>query len=258
MASRLKLYLVRHGESEANLDKTVNQRVADHRINLSPLGWQQGRVAGEILAGLLPANRHETRVYVSPYARTLQTWTAIKDGMVGWPGLTQHSPEKRDLCHNLTHIESVFLRECEYGLFDGVTDEELPVRFPAEYSHYAKLKNFEGEFYARMPGGESRCDVAQRVHQFFGTLHRDEERHGINNAVIISHGITLRAFAMMWRNLGVDWMERERNPKNCSIRGIEGTNWSNLAPVDGYIFKGGRNQIPAKNLQGISEKSSPP
>jgi 2,3-bisphosphoglycerate-dependent phosphoglycerate mutase len=69
-----------------------------------------------------------------------------------------------------------------------------------------------------MPGGESRCDVAQRVHQCFGTVHRDRKRHGVRVAVVVSHGVTNRAFAMQWLKLTQEWMEAEKNPLNCSIR----------------------------------------
>ena len=36
--------------------------------------------------------------------------------------------------------ESIYLRELEFGLFDGIADEELSVLFPVEYAHYTKLK----------------------------------------------------------------------------------------------------------------------
>jgi broad specificity phosphatase PhoE len=55
------------------------------------------------------------------------------------------------------------LRELEYGLFDGIADEDLPNIFPREYEHYDKHKRFEGEFFAPMPLGESRCNVADRI-----------------------------------------------------------------------------------------------
>lgn len=50
--------------------------------------------------------------------------------------------------------ESIYLRELEFGLFDGIADEELSALFPLEYTHYSKLKQAGGEYYARMPCGE--------------------------------------------------------------------------------------------------------
>jgi len=49
---------------------------------------------------------------------------------------------------------------------------------------------------------------------------------------VICHGVTLRAFVMMWCHLSPEWFEAERNPLNCAIRLIEGgTDW-------GYVFPG--------------------
>ena len=78
-----------------------------------------------------------------------------------------------------------------------------------------------GKFWARMPLGESRFDVAIRVHEAFGTFHRDAERNGVRNIIIICHGVTLRAFVMMWRHLQYEWLDRQPNPSNCDIYHIE-------------------------------------
>ena len=58
-----------------------------------------------------------------------------------------------------------------------------------------------GRFYAKVPLGESRMDVCLRVKQFFGTIQRDATRHGITDLIIVSHGVTIRAFLMMWLHL---------------------------------------------------------
>ena len=50
----IRIYLVRHGQSEANLDQTVNARLPDHRVELSLEGHRQAAAAGEYLAGALP------------------------------------------------------------------------------------------------------------------------------------------------------------------------------------------------------------
>ncbi len=68
-----------------------------------------------------------------------------------------------------------------------------------------------------MPLGESRFDVALRVKSLFGTLMRDYEKHKIDKVVIVSHGVTIRAFIMQWCHKTPEWFEEERNPNNCSI-----------------------------------------
>ena len=129
--------------------------------------------------------------------------------------------------------ENIALCEQQFGLFDGIPDEDLPKRYPDEHAHYKKQEDFEGRFWARMPMGESRWDVALRVHQAFGTWHRDAERHNINNIIVVTHGVTARCIVMRWLHLSFDWIENERNPKNCSIRLIEHNE------DKGYIHSGG-------------------
>jgi broad specificity phosphatase PhoE len=259
MTPDLTIHLIRHGESEANLNKAVNRRLPDHRINLSPVGYAQSVATGIVLANdVLDTTGAYTlegvAAYISPYARTRQTWVGIKEGMasafrekasllpatLAADEICNDRMRLQELARNVHHItakESIHLRELEFGLFDGVPDNELAATFPREHGHYDKHKNFEGEFYARTPSGESRCDVAQRVHQFFGTLLRDHEKHGVRHALIVSHGVTTRAFAMMWMGLSVEWMENEPNPGNGSIRSIRGKHW--LHPgTNGYVYGG--------------------
>lgn len=214
----MNIYLVRHGQSTANVDKHVHETVADHAIPLSELGVEQARQAGEFLKERLRSltAMDLVRVWVSPYQRTRETANLISQSLTG--------------AATFDVREHVNLVEQQFGLFDGIPDEELPIRFPEEHAHYTKCEQFEGRFWARMPLGESRFDVALRVHQAFGTFHRDAEKHGIENIVVVCHGVTVRAFVMQWLHLPVEWFEKEPNPKNCSIRLISD------GQDKGYIF----------------------
>ena len=214
MPSDLRIFLVRHGESEANLDKSLHQRVADSKIPLSTRGWKHADAAGKAIANWYSQGdrlRGAIRIWQSPYQRARETASQVARVVTALP-TSGHPIDQR---------ESIHLREQEYGLFDGVPDDELPVQFPKEHALYDKLERFEGKVFARMPMGESRIDVCQRVHQFFGTLHRDAERHGIRDVVLVTHGVTMRAFAMMWLGLPYEWLEKEPNPRNCSVLLIE-------------------------------------
>lgn len=219
----MRILLVRHGESAGNVDPTIHARMADHAIPLSERGHEQVREAARRIDAFYSErcgsfeDRPNIRLWVSPYRRTRETADGIEAGAAHWIG------DRR---------EHVLLSEQQFGLFDGVPDEELPQRFPQEYAHYDKCCRFEGKFWARIPLGESRFDVALRVHQAFGTFHRDAEDHDIHDLVVICHGVTLRAFVMMWCHLSPEWFENEPNPANCAIRLIEdGRDY-------GYLFEG--------------------
>lgn len=205
-----RIYLVRHGESEGNVDKTTHFRKPDHAIELTDIGHRQAIAAGAFLrqhfheSGLLGS---PIRLWSSPYKRTRQT----ADGIIKGIG--------DDIFNN--KYEDISLREQQFGLFDGYEDAELAGKFPLEYAHYKKCEDFSGRFYATMPLGESRCQVAERVKPFFGTLVRDAETKDIQTVVIVSHGVTMRAFTMQWLHLTPEWFEAAKNPKNCSVYLLE-------------------------------------
>lgn len=203
------IYLVRHGESLANVDMSIHATTPDHAIALSERGHRQAQVAGAALVDLLQLRPHEkVRVWNSPYLRTRQTAKHIKDAV----------QKKYPQVDSKEHIN---LCEQQFGLFDGLEDAERDTKFPLESEHYKLAERFEGRFWARMPLGESRFDVAVRVHQAFGTFQRDSDRHDVNNIIIVCHGVTMRAFIMQWFNLPFEWFEAQKNPNNCDIYHIE-------------------------------------
>jgi 2,3-bisphosphoglycerate-dependent phosphoglycerate mutase len=217
----VRILLVRHGESLGNVDPRIHATTADHAVPLSDRGVDQAREAGRAIAdyyaSAIGEAKPHVRLWVSPYKRTRQTADAI---------LEHAEPYVTD------RREHIMLCEQQFGLFDGVPDGDLPKRFPSEYEYYAMVCSFGGKFWARMPQGESRFDVAKRIHQAFGTFHRDAEQQGIRELVVICHGVTLRAFVMMWCHLSPEWFEAEPNPANCAIRVIDGHD------DRGYLFGG--------------------
>lgn len=222
----MRIYLVRHGESEGNVDKTLHTTLPDHAIGLTERGHTQARHVGEFFARSIFGYGNGFRVWRSPYLRTRQTCDDMLDAIYTDPGGRGCKPAYG------VH-ESVLLAEQQFGLFDGLSAEQLEEKYPNETAHYDKCARLQGRYFARLPLGESRFDVTLRVHQFFGTIVRDADRHNIQNLIIVTHGTTLRAFVMQWLHLPWEWMEKEPNPKNCAVRLLEGN-------VDrGYVYEGG-------------------
>lgn len=209
-----RIFLVRHGESEGNVDKNVYKTVGDHEVKLTERGHRQAKEAAAFLANTLDYD--STRLWVSPYTRARETASHI-------------------MVHASQHLvddgwkENIRLCEQQFGLLNGIPDGSVEDYYPDVHKEYGR----SGKFYARPPGGESRFDVAVRVHSMFGTLHRDCDRHGIEDVVVVCHGTTMRAFVMEWLHLPVEWFLREPNPKNCSIRLIEN------GKDKEYVFEGG-------------------
>lgn len=203
------IYLIRHGQSQGNVDPSIYRTIPDHAISLSELGMHQATAAGEALRDLIALPDDEAiRIWTSPYKRTRQTAELV-------------AMELRKKFSRIDCREHINLCEQQFGLFDGVPREELPIRFPVEFTHNELAIRHEGRFWARMPQGESRFDVAVRVHEAFGTFHRDAERHGVKNIIVVCHGVTLRAFVMQWLHLPYEWFEAQPNPNNCDVYHID-------------------------------------
>lgn len=256
----MRIFLVRHGQSKSNIDWALNQKVADHAIELSDEGQRQAEACGEFLQGYLhqkyvkmgqgtAAYMPMIRLWMSPYSRTRQTAAALLrkcvlkdncslyngDGTVHYGGLISRLAGESLF---IDAKECLHLHEQQFGIFDGLSDAEREAKYPVEHAYYQKCIAHEGKLWPKMPLGESRADVAFRVHQAFGTFHRDAKKHGINDIVVVAHGTVNRAFIMMWQHLPYEWMDSEPNPANCSIRLLENG-------VDkGYIFEGFREGNP--------------
>jgi 2,3-bisphosphoglycerate-dependent phosphoglycerate mutase len=261
----MRIFLVRHGQSKSNVDWSENQRVADHAIELSEEGHMQAKAAGTFINDYLhdnvvlrsePDSIPRVRMWRSPYTRTRQTadhifnlsWarasTAIQTPGVP-PPLWEQRPKGAPVIFDAR--EHLLLAEQQFGLFDGLSDEERESRYPAEHAYYEKCKKFEGKHWPKMPLGESRNDVCQRVHQSFGTFKRDEEKHGIEDIIVVAHGTVNRAFIMMWQHLPYEWMHSEPNPPNCSVRLLEN------GEDKGFIFPGFDNPEGYKHVAPTKE-----
>jgi broad specificity phosphatase PhoE len=186
----LRIALVRHAESEANLDKSIFERVPDHAIPLTERGREQAAKTGQDLRELF--DDEPVHVYVSPYKRALQTLAAL-----GLDELIQ------------TVREEPRLREQDWGNFQDIEDIERQKRARDQYGH----------FFYRFTHGESGADVYDRVSSFLETMHRDfEADDSPRNILLVSHGITMRLFCMRWFHWTVQYFETLSNPGNAEMR----------------------------------------
>jgi broad specificity phosphatase PhoE len=189
-----RIFLIRHGKSQGNVDKSIYKNIPDYAIQLTPVGVNQAMEAGERIRKI---TGDSIKFYVSPFWRTRQTFQEI---LRAFPTLKKDSD---------TFYEDPRLREQEWcGRLrkDGFMDE-----IEAERDSY-------GNFYYRFDGGESCADVFDRVSNFLDTLHRDFEKNSFpKNCVIVTHGMTLRVFLMRFLHLSVEEFERLKNPGNCQF-----------------------------------------
>ena len=199
------IFLMRHALFAGNENLALYKNVPDHAIPLTNSGNEQAILAGNGFADFLSQSPHLSidkqgiRLWCSPYLRTKQT----RDGLLKGIGSASNI--------FLDQREHILLTEQNFGLFDGLTNEECEEKYPEESRKYNLCADYNGRFYAKPPNGESRYDVCVRGHQFFGTIIRDAEKseNAVSNVFIVSHGNTLRAFLMMWLHKEVEWFENE-------------------------------------------------
>jgi len=186
-----RIILIRHGESEGNVDRLVYGEKPDYALLLTSKGTEQAATAGIRLRELV-RNEH-LHFYVSPLFRTRQTFLEIAKNFPASQYNWQEEPRLRE--QEWGHLRT--LEQCR------VVDKE---------------RDAYGIFYFRIPDGESAADVYDRVSDFFNTLFRDFEKPGFPpNAVMITHGMSIRLFLMRWFHYTVEEFEVLANPANCAI-----------------------------------------
>jgi hypothetical protein len=75
-----RIILVRHGESEGNVDESVYTRVPDPKIGLTNRGRVQAEECGQRIKNMIEKDGDENwqlYFYVSPYRRTLETLQSL-------------------------------------------------------------------------------------------------------------------------------------------------------------------------------------
>src|SRR5258706_5609137 len=74
-----RIILIRHGESEGNIDKGHYLTIPDYALNLTPRGIEQARQAGTELKAMI--GDENLCVYLSPYYRTRQTYQYLNESV---------------------------------------------------------------------------------------------------------------------------------------------------------------------------------
>jgi broad specificity phosphatase PhoE len=233
-----RIILIRHGESESNVDKGVLHTKPDFAVNLTYDGQAQAQAAGKVVRALCdevessppvslvddvdhPRSDYDCWFYRSPYYRTRQTYDMIAQAF---------DPARIKL------YEDPRLREQEHTprILRGHDDRATTEQERDDYGH----------FYYQFEGGESCANVYDRVSDFLGTLYRDFEKEDFPTAAcIVSHGMTNRVLLMRWLKYTVEEFEFLRNPHNCGMYIL------NLQPNGKYALSEEPRKYPQRNCK---------
>jgi probable phosphoglycerate mutase len=186
------LIVIRHGETAWNREKRM-QGATD--TLLSDVGRVQAHALGRRLAG-----RGFVALYSSDLSRAWDTARAI----------AEHTGREV--------VADPRLQERRFGIFEGLTGEEIVARYPEEHARFAS----RGPDYA-VPGGESARNFTQRC---VGCLAEIADRHHGAEVVVVTHGLVLDSLYRAAH--GLDHGERRPVPLiNASLNffGYEGNAW---------------------------------
>jgi len=191
-----RIILIRHGESQANINPIIYDTIPDNKIELSENGKEQAINAGKRLKNII--KEESILFYVSPLRRTLQTFEGISQAFDKLSFIMKEDPR---------------LREQEWGNFQN----------SSKINEIMQIRDKVGKFYFRFDSGESGSDVYDRVSLFLNSLFREFDSNNslkmkkYDNIVIVTHGLFMRLFLMRFFKMSIGEFEKMKNPKNTEI-----------------------------------------
>lgn len=167
-----KLFLVRHGQSQWNLE---NRFTGWQDVDITELGQQEAKQAGIAL-------KDETIevTFTSKLIRAQHTLKIILNeiGRIDMPVIIDGA-----------------LNERAYGMLEGLNKAETAEKYGAEQVHL-----WRRSFDIAPPGGESLKDTYDRVIPYFENFVQPQlQQH--RNVLIVAHGNSLRALIMYLEHL---------------------------------------------------------
>lgn len=165
----MELYLVRHGETESNLEKRY---LGWTESPLSDKGLRQAEKAAFFLAG-----EKIEALYCSDLNRALHTARVIGASCGLRPEITP------------------LLREINFGQWEGLTFDEIESAWGKRISDW-----IDDPFHKSAPGGETLKEVCERMLSFTAYLERIYPEG--KRVAAVSHGGSIRA--LLYKVMGLD------------------------------------------------------
>ena len=184
------LYLVRHGQSQANVDEEIYKSIPDHGIALTDKGQTQAAFAGKELNYTLQGS---TRIVHSPWLRAKQTADLIKEQLI-FHKTTVLVEDPLIYEHSILHS------------YEDMKNRE---------DYYSHEKYSFGSFWYKSGTSESLADVYARARIFVNDLKAG--RYQGDNLIIVSHGLFILMVRGVLHNLSVQEILDLYLPNNCQI-----------------------------------------
>ena len=164
----LKLYIVRHGETEWNVIKRFQGQL---NTPLTEKGMEKLRETGKNLENVL-----FEEVYTSELGRTVASAEIILNENNGYKN------NKLEL-QKLAELNEVY-----FGVWQGLTYEEVFLKYPEEADNYFyNVKNYNAENVE----AENLKDALER---FLKGINKILNRHKSGNILVVTHGTVFEMF----------------------------------------------------------------
>lgn len=220
MGMPLDLYVIRHGESEANVIISAGDRgddslytqdnvtVPDRSWRLTATGRKQADCIGR---WLVEQQQLFDRYLVSPFVRTRETAATMALPKAKWE-------------------ENRVLRERSWGEINTITKAEFRDNYPRNWM----FKNTD-PLYWRPPAGESIADVAEnRVHNLLTSLDRKSDAQSV---VMVSHGDLMFALMLVLEDLSDEEFMHRSTSDDWAITNCTCLHYSRRDPSTGRTYK---------------------
>lgn len=189
------IIILRHGESQANVDKSIYEHTPDYLVELTQKGREQCKACGQQLKPLLDDKK--LTVWTSPYTRARQTAQIVLEQIEGASVSIKEDPR---------------LREQDWGNFYSLEEAKQKSSERRAFSY----------FFYRIPHGEAGTDVYDRISTFLETLYRDfDTQKEVDTILISSHGITSLIFLMRFFHWKYEQYECVKKLENCDYIVLE-------------------------------------
>ncbi|WP_071396448.1 histidine phosphatase family protein [Bacillus tuaregi] len=197
----LKLYIVRHGETEWNKVDRIQGRL---NSDLTEKGREYARLLGDKLK-----NTPFTGIISSPSQRAIETAQLIRG--------TETTPIQTD--------ERIM--EMHLGLWQGLTTKEIKEQFPSQYKTYMNQPNH----YQKSGDGESFIEMFERAQDFLNEIQNSEMS---GNLLVITHGLFIKVLYLIFKAVDIKdfWTEETVEGTSLTIVKLENGRFELLVEGD--------------------------
>lgn len=167
----MKIYLTRHGETEWNKELRMQ---GWKNSNLTEKGIEDAKSLGKHLK-----NINFDLIYSSPLKRALDTAKYIR-GM-----------------KNTKIVINENFKEMNFGLWEGMNEEELTKKYPKEYEIFLQKPQLFKPF-----GGETFTEFVNRIEK--GLYDVIDNNSDTDNILIVAHAVVIKAIMKIVKGYGIE------------------------------------------------------